>query len=174
MTSVGADDAIALPLAFSGQRLDWRDLPRLTGAFAGAYAIGFLSLLTPSGLGVREGVLVFLLSGAYPAALVTVVALQSGASSRADSSRSSATGGFAFVAETALPVRSRSQTKSSRPSMANRSLLRNGATSEKGSSSVATSALTRSRRCLPIVRKAASSRTWANTRSSHLQEHTLR
>jgi aminoglycoside phosphotransferase (APT) family kinase protein len=27
MTSVGADDAIALPLAFSGQRLDWRDLP---------------------------------------------------------------------------------------------------------------------------------------------------
>lgn len=55
--------------------LDWHDLPRLTGAFAGAYAIGFLSLLTPSGLGVREGVLVFLLSGAYPAALVTVVAL---------------------------------------------------------------------------------------------------
>lgn len=28
MTFVGADDAIALPLAFSGQRLDWRDLPR--------------------------------------------------------------------------------------------------------------------------------------------------
>lgn len=57
--------------------LDWHDLPRLTGAFAGAYAIGFLSLLTPSGLGVREGALVFLLSDAYPAALVTVVALLS-------------------------------------------------------------------------------------------------
>lgn len=27
MRPVGADDAIALPLAFSGQRLDWRDLP---------------------------------------------------------------------------------------------------------------------------------------------------
>ena len=25
---MSADDVIALPLAFSGQRLDWRDLPR--------------------------------------------------------------------------------------------------------------------------------------------------
>jgi uncharacterized membrane protein YbhN (UPF0104 family) len=57
--------------------LDWRELPRLTGVFAGAYAIGFLSLLTPSGLGVREGALVYLLSGAHPAAVVTVVALLS-------------------------------------------------------------------------------------------------
>jgi uncharacterized membrane protein YbhN (UPF0104 family) len=57
--------------------LDWRDLPRLTGVFAGAYAIGFLSLLTPSGLGVREGALVFFLSGNYPATVVTVVALLS-------------------------------------------------------------------------------------------------
>jgi hypothetical protein len=57
--------------------LDWHELPRLTGVFAGAYAIGFLSLLTPSGLGVREGALVFFLSGIYPAAVVTVVALLS-------------------------------------------------------------------------------------------------
>ena len=57
--------------------LDWRELPRLTGVFAGAYAIGFLSLLTPSGLGVREGALVFFLSGVYPVAVVTVVALLS-------------------------------------------------------------------------------------------------
>ena len=28
MSRVSADDVIALPLAFSGQRLDWRDLPR--------------------------------------------------------------------------------------------------------------------------------------------------
>jgi uncharacterized membrane protein YbhN (UPF0104 family) len=56
---------------------DWRELPRLTGVFAGAYAIGFLSLLTPSGLGVREGALVFFLSGVYPVAVVTVVALLS-------------------------------------------------------------------------------------------------
>ncbi len=28
MSAVSADDVIALPLAFSGQRLDWRDLPR--------------------------------------------------------------------------------------------------------------------------------------------------
>jgi hypothetical protein len=57
--------------------LDWRELPRLTGVFAGAYAIGFLSLLTPSGLGVREGALVIFLSGVYPVAVITVIALLS-------------------------------------------------------------------------------------------------
>ncbi|MEP7200217.1 MAG: hypothetical protein ABI874_10390 [Chloroflexota bacterium] len=57
--------------------LDGRDVPRLTGAFAGAYAIGFLSLLTPSGLGVREAALVFFLNSAYPVAVVTVIALLS-------------------------------------------------------------------------------------------------
>lgn len=57
--------------------LDWSDVPRLTGAFAAAYAIGFLSLLTPSGLGVREGALVFFLSSAYPAGIVTLIALLS-------------------------------------------------------------------------------------------------
>ncbi|MCA1554604.1 MAG: lysylphosphatidylglycerol synthase domain-containing protein [Chloroflexi bacterium] len=54
-----------------------RDAVQLTAAFAAAYAIGFLSLLTPSGLGVREGALVFLLSGSYPAALVALMALLS-------------------------------------------------------------------------------------------------
>jgi len=53
------------------------DVPRLTAAFAAAYAIGFISLITPSGLGVREGALVLLLSGSYPAALVTMLALLS-------------------------------------------------------------------------------------------------
>ncbi len=57
--------------------LDWRELPRLIGAFAGAYVIGFVSVLTPSGLGVREGALVFFLSGAFPVAVVTVIALLS-------------------------------------------------------------------------------------------------
>ncbi len=57
--------------------IDLSDVPRLTAAFAAAYAIGFLSLLTPSGLGVREGALVLLLSGSYPAALVTMLALLS-------------------------------------------------------------------------------------------------
>jgi uncharacterized membrane protein YbhN (UPF0104 family) len=44
-------------------------------AFSAAYAIGFLSLLTPSGLGVREGVLVAVLAGVMPAGVAAVVAV---------------------------------------------------------------------------------------------------
>ncbi|OQA43633.1 MAG: hypothetical protein BWY52_01817 [Chloroflexi bacterium ADurb.Bin325] len=47
----------------------------LTATWVGAYLIGFLSLLTPSGLGVREGALVLLLSPLLPAAVAAVVAL---------------------------------------------------------------------------------------------------
>ncbi len=46
-------------------------------AFAAAYVIGYLSLLTPSGLGVREGTLALLLTtaaGPGPAAVAAVVA----------------------------------------------------------------------------------------------------
>jgi len=43
--------------------------------FAGAYAAGFLSLVTPGGLGVREGVLVIVLSSVMPAAVAVVVAV---------------------------------------------------------------------------------------------------
>jgi len=34
------------------------DVPVVVAAYAAAYAVGFLALLTPAGLGVREGVLV--------------------------------------------------------------------------------------------------------------------
>ena len=53
-------------------------------AFAGAYVLGYLSLLTPSGLGVREGVLAILLTaltgsaGAAAAALASRVWLTAG------------------------------------------------------------------------------------------------
>jgi hypothetical protein len=49
-------------------------LPLIT-AYPIAYAVGFLSLLTPSGFGVREGVLLLLLSPPLSAAVVTVIAL---------------------------------------------------------------------------------------------------
>ena len=39
------------------------DLLRLTGAYALAYAVGYLSFLTPAGLGAREAALVVLLGG---------------------------------------------------------------------------------------------------------------
>ena len=53
----------------------WTAAPHLIATFAAAYVIGFLSLLTPSGLGVREGVMVALLSTTLPLAVATVVAI---------------------------------------------------------------------------------------------------
>ncbi len=50
-------------------------VPWLIAAFAAAYVLGYLSLLTPSGLGVREGVLVLLLQPLLPAPLPVVIAL---------------------------------------------------------------------------------------------------
>jgi uncharacterized membrane protein YbhN (UPF0104 family) len=53
------------------------DVPVVVAAFAAAYAAGFLALLTPAGLGVREGVLVVALASVLPAGPALVVALLS-------------------------------------------------------------------------------------------------
>ena len=47
----------------------------VTGIYAFAWSIGFLSVITPSGLGVREGVLSLLLTTVLPPATATLVAL---------------------------------------------------------------------------------------------------
>ena len=49
----------------------------ITGTYAVAWSIGFLSVITPSGLGVREGVLSLLLTSVLPPATATLVALLS-------------------------------------------------------------------------------------------------
>jgi glycosyltransferase 2 family protein len=53
------------------------DVPVVVAAYAAAYAVGFLALLTPAGLGVREGVLVVALAPVLPAGPALVVALLS-------------------------------------------------------------------------------------------------
>jgi uncharacterized membrane protein YbhN (UPF0104 family) len=53
------------------------DVPVVVAAYAAAYAAGFLALLTPAGLGVREGVLVIALAPVLPAGPALVVALLS-------------------------------------------------------------------------------------------------
>ena len=53
----------------------WAQLPTLAAVFTAAYVIGFLSLLTPSGLGVREGVMTLLLASTLPAGVAAVVAI---------------------------------------------------------------------------------------------------
>jgi uncharacterized membrane protein YbhN (UPF0104 family) len=55
--------------------LDPTDVPVVVAAYAAAYAVGFLALLTPAGLGVREGVLVVALAPVLPAGPALVVAL---------------------------------------------------------------------------------------------------
>lgn len=47
----------------------------LVATWAAAYVVGYLSLLTPSGLGVREGVMILLLTPFFPAPVPTLIAL---------------------------------------------------------------------------------------------------
>ena len=49
----------------------------VTGIYATAWSIGFLSVITPSGLGVREGILSVLLTSILPPATAMLVALLS-------------------------------------------------------------------------------------------------
>ena len=53
----------------------WDTVPYLVASWAAAYVIGYLSLLTPSGLGVREGILALLLAPVFAAPLPVVIAI---------------------------------------------------------------------------------------------------
>lgn len=57
--------------------VDFSQLIIVTGIYAVAWSIGFLSFLTPSGLGVREGILSLLLPTVLPPAVAMLVALLS-------------------------------------------------------------------------------------------------
>ena len=51
--------------------------PTIVSIFAFAWSIGFMTLITPGGLGVREGILSLLLTSCLPSATATLVALLS-------------------------------------------------------------------------------------------------
>lgn len=53
----------------------WADAGVLTACFAFAWIVGFLSFLTPGGLGIREGLLGMLLANYLPTSQATLVAL---------------------------------------------------------------------------------------------------
>jgi hypothetical protein len=55
--------------------LGWCEAFYLTASWAAAYVIGYLTLLTPAGLGVREGVLAILLFAVMPQPVAAVVAI---------------------------------------------------------------------------------------------------
>ncbi len=56
---------------------DFKMYPTMTGAYAFSLNIGFLAIFTPGGIGVREGVLVFLLSSFFPLPVSTLISLLS-------------------------------------------------------------------------------------------------
>ncbi len=51
--------------------------PIIMGTYAFAWSVGFMTLITPGGLGVREGILSLLLTSCLPPATATLVALLS-------------------------------------------------------------------------------------------------
>ena len=55
--------------------IGWSTLPHLVASFAVAWLVGYLSLLTPSGLGVREGALVWLLQSVLTLPVATLASL---------------------------------------------------------------------------------------------------
>lgn len=55
--------------------VQWADAGVLTASYAFAWIVGFLSFLTPGGLGVREGLLGVLLAHYMPTSQATLVAL---------------------------------------------------------------------------------------------------
>jgi glycosyltransferase 2 family protein len=55
--------------------LDWSLMPVFAGAFVAAWVLGFVVFFAPQGLGVREGVLVLLLSFYLPVAAASLIAV---------------------------------------------------------------------------------------------------
>jgi len=57
--------------------VSFHQYPLMTGIFAIAYILGFLSFFAPGGLGVREGILTYLLGLYFPGSIATVISLAS-------------------------------------------------------------------------------------------------
>lgn len=55
--------------------LDWRLMPVMAGVFVAAWVMGFVVIIAPQGFGVREGVMVFLMSFYMPVAVASVIAV---------------------------------------------------------------------------------------------------
>jgi hypothetical protein len=55
--------------------VSWSDAPWLVATWVTAYTVGYLSMLTPSGLGVREGVMALLLGQVSPVSVAVVISL---------------------------------------------------------------------------------------------------
>jgi uncharacterized membrane protein YbhN (UPF0104 family) len=73
ITSVSGCSLVAIVIGLAD--IEMMHIPFIVGSAALAWAVGYLSFLTPSGLGVREGVLVGLLSLILPLPVAIVASL---------------------------------------------------------------------------------------------------
>lgn len=55
--------------------ITWQQAPAMIAAYVGAWLIGFLAIVVPMGIGVREGVLALLLQHQFPVGVIGVMAL---------------------------------------------------------------------------------------------------
>ena len=55
--------------------VSWPDVPWLVATWVTAYTAGYVSMLTPSGLGVREGVMALLLGQLLPVSVAVVISI---------------------------------------------------------------------------------------------------
>ena len=55
--------------------IPWSDAPLLLSSYVGSWLIGYLAMLAPMGIGVREGALVLLLGERFPFAVITASAV---------------------------------------------------------------------------------------------------
>jgi len=62
---------------YSFTNVSLQQYPLMTGIFAIAYMIGFLSFFAPGGLGIREGILTYLLGFYFPISIAIVISLAS-------------------------------------------------------------------------------------------------
>ena len=55
--------------------ISWSQAPVMMAAYVGAWLIGYLAVIVPMGIGVREGVLALLLRGLFPLSVIGAMAL---------------------------------------------------------------------------------------------------
>lgn len=55
--------------------ITWLEAPAMAASYVGAWLVGYLALVVPMGIGVREGVLALLLQGLFPFAVLSALAL---------------------------------------------------------------------------------------------------
>ncbi|MEZ4769046.1 MAG: lysylphosphatidylglycerol synthase domain-containing protein [Caldilineales bacterium] len=55
--------------------ITWQQAPGMIAAYVGAWLVGFLALVVPMGIGVREGILALLLQRQFPFGVIGVIAL---------------------------------------------------------------------------------------------------